>query len=124
MSACVVGRLVRQPTGESSGRRGVALETQALSIGAGEAVESGRQGHDKSDPWAAAVVVVRRERLRLGVQAGGPAAVALGEEAIGGVSWSRELGRVPEEGREVVPGGPTISQSTNICEIHPRNGRC
>lgn len=122
MSACVVGRLVRQPTGESSGRGGVALETQALNIGAGEAVDSGRQGHDKSDPWAVAVAVVRRERLRLGVQAGGPAAVALGEEAIGGVSWSRELGWVP--GREVVPGGPSVSQSTNICEIHPRNGRC
>lgn len=62
--------------------------------------------------------------LRLGVQAGGLAAVALGEEAIGAVSWSRELGWVPEEGPEVVPGGPSISQSTNTCEIHPKNGRC
>lgn len=60
------------------------------------------------------------ERLRLG----GLASVALGEEAIGAVSWSRELGWVPEEGPEVVPGGPSISQSTNTCEIHPKNGHC
>lgn len=66
VSACVVGRLVRDPAGESSGRVGRTLETKALNTQAGGGSGGCKRGHDKSDPCATAVVVLRRGETEAG----------------------------------------------------------
>lgn len=54
-----------------------------------ERVEDGREGHDKARSLCHCFAAVRGERERLGIQAGGWAAGALGEKARRGLSWSR-----------------------------------